>query len=111
MLQAQVEKHRLMKCIASVQVEQQLHVVGVDTGPHVMDNIPSCLCCREGMGLHVSQCRQCCKGPGMALQPNYCCLENHKGTSRTLQSWGGLQGAETQFGGTPVLSGTCTKWS
>ena len=55
MLQAQIEEHHLMHCIASVQVARQLCEVGAHNGFLHGENIPSCLCCGEDVGSTCTQ--------------------------------------------------------
>ena len=102
MLQARVEEPHLMRCIASVQVERQLHVVGVDSRSPCQGKHPLVPVLQGGHGAACAQMQAvmlcptgCCMGPLMALlriswpargpYSHHCCLWKHKGSCRTPQ--------------------------
>ncbi|XP_040529154.1 antigen WC1.1 isoform X2 [Gallus gallus] len=78
MLQARVEEPHLMRCIASVQVERQLHVVGVDSRYPCQGKRPLVPVLQGGHGAACAQMQAvmlcptgCCMGPLMALLGPY----------------------------------------
>ena len=98
-------------------------------GPHVRENTPSYLCCREGTGLHVPRCRRCCSVPLAAawgrLWPSCVYPGQHGDLTHTTAACGSTKAAagphsdvvasrvqrESPFGVTPVPVGTLSSWA